>query len=67
MLVGWELVIRDRDFLFFLVYRIFIFLRRNDVNYLRISTLSFEELGFKLEGIIVINSVYIFFLLVKNK
>lgn len=34
------------------------YLRRNDVDYLRIPTPSFEELGPKLEGTTVTNSVH---------
>lgn len=56
--MGWESGTEDRDLLSPLPCVTLTFLRRNDVNCLRIPTPSFKELGPELEGTAVTNSVH---------
>lgn len=65
--MGWELGTGDRDLLSPSFCITLTSLRRNDVNYLRILTPSFEELGPKLESATVTNCMYTPYLPVKSK
>lgn len=65
--MGWDSGTGERDLLSPPFCLILTFFRRNNVNYLRIFTPDFEELGPKLEGTVVTNRVHTPYLPAENE